>query len=298
MAKGQKQASKDFAAASRRWEEALRDIEEAFRIGITVHDMYGGFSGPEGLPLLPGRGLHPHAVCQRHDPNAVGKNRCVAYCSNAIRERLEREAVPFVSSCWKGVSEVVVPVICRGRTVLVMFGGPFRSENGGAAGVKLSREIRQQIRALPELDTEARLRLARVLGVVGQGVWAEAEAWMEGARGGERKAVVSQFLYDHGHEDVDLPDLADVLHLSASRAGHLVSELFGRSFRQLLAEERIRRARALLVSTSLCAREIAERVGFANPYYFSRVFRQLTEMTPLAYRRVHCQGKPSGPEFA
>lgn len=44
-------------------------------------------------------------------------------------------------------------------------------------------------------------------------------------------------------------------------------------------------AAELLTTTSLSVREIAERLGFCDPFYFSRLFRQHTGLPPLAYRR-------------
>ena len=42
---------------------------------------------------------------------------------------------------------------------------------------------------------------------------------------------------------------------------------------------RIEMAKKLLASSGLKIYEVAEKVGFENPYYFSKVFRDITGMT-------------------
>jgi two-component system response regulator YesN len=48
---------------------------------------------------------------------------------------------------------------------------------------------------------------------------------------------------------------------------------------------RIDKAKLLLADQQLTVDDVAERVGFDDPKYFARVFRDLTGTTPSAYRR-------------
>jgi YesN/AraC family two-component response regulator len=51
-----------------------------------------------------------------------------------------------------------------------------------------------------------------------------------------------------------------------------------------LNRSRVKQAKALVVSTELKVTEIAFRVGFDDPAYFSRVFRRYTGRSPRAFR--------------
>lgn len=54
-----------------------------------------------------------------------------------------------------------------------------------------------------------------------------------------------------------------------------------------LAESRMREARRMLVETRWSVGEIADRVGYPDPLYFSRSFRAATGVSPRGYRERH-----------
>jgi len=54
---------------------------------------------------------------------------------------------------------------------------------------------------------------------------------------------------------------------------------------QFHAQQRIAAARALLGGSSMAVREVAARVGFEDPYHFSRFFKRHTGTSPRTYRQ-------------
>jgi AraC-like DNA-binding protein len=55
---------------------------------------------------------------------------------------------------------------------------------------------------------------------------------------------------------------------------------------------RLDQARHLLASTPLSVKEVAERVGYDNPLYFSRVFSSQMQVTPSDYRAANQWAAP------
>ena len=55
----------------------------------------------------------------------------------------------------------------------------------------------------------------------------------------------------------------------------------------VLIRTRMDKAKELLEHTTLKNYEIAERVGFADPHYFSISFKKATGMTPTVIPRKH-----------
>jgi len=61
----------------------------------------------------------------------------------------------------------------------------------------------------------------------------------------------------------------------------------GRTPLDYLSELRVAEAKRLLKVGGLGVRQVAERVGIPDPYYFSRVFKKVTGRRPSAYLKTH-----------
>jgi two-component system, response regulator YesN len=84
--------------------------------------------------------------------------------------------------------------------------------------------------------------------------------------------------------DLTLAKVAEAVGRSPAYYSHLLTKKHGMSFRQLLANTRIKEAKRLLTTTQLSIKEIAHQVGIRNPNYFTRLFKEMTTMTPREYR--------------
>lgn len=90
-----------------------------------------------------------------------------------------------------------------------------------------------------------------------------------------RKAMATQ---------ISLAELARELNVSYSWFRRAFAHHTGLSPHQYLLDIRLAHARELLAGTSLAAKEIAVKVGFEDPHYFSRLFHRRVGLTPLAWR--------------
>lgn len=85
-------------------------------------------------------------------------------------------------------------------------------------------------------------------------------------------------------------ELARDAGYSADHFSRAFKEALGRTPQEFVVHARVERARQLLAESSLPVGRVAELLGYASPYFFSRQFRQLTGRTP----RQHRQGAGSG----
>lgn len=90
----------------------------------------------------------------------------------------------------------------------------------------------------------------------------------------------------YADSDLKLPDLLEHLGVSRSYFSTVFKEKTGQSFVEYLTNLRMDKAKEYLRETGLCTYEIAERIGFADPHYFSLTFRRRTGMTPKQYREA------------
>lgn len=95
------------------------------------------------------------------------------------------------------------------------------------------------------------------------------------------------------HENISTirpEDLAKMMCMSYSRFRKTFKEYTGFAPSQFIQEVKIKTAKEMLTNTFMSVKEIAYELGFENKDYFFTVFRKLTGMTPIHYRK-HTQGE-------
>jgi len=93
------------------------------------------------------------------------------------------------------------------------------------------------------------------------------------------------YIHEHYARDFEIDELASQVAVSPSYLFRLFKkkmQVTPMHYRNLV---RIDKAKLLLADQQLTVDAVAERVGFDDPKYFARVFRDLTGCTPSAYRR-------------
>ncbi len=84
--------------------------------------------------------------------------------------------------------------------------------------------------------------------------------------------------------DITLDDLAEHFFLSKPYISKYIREKSGMTFGDLVKKIRMKKARALLKSSSMTVENIALTVGYQNVEHFNRLFRKAYDMTPIQFR--------------
>lgn len=90
----------------------------------------------------------------------------------------------------------------------------------------------------------------------------------------------------------DYDRLADAAQLSKRYVSLLFKQHTGLSLKQYVTKLRMERARALLAETGMTAAQIAEAVGYADLYVFSKMFKEYHGVAPTYYRERTPFGRP------
>ncbi len=97
--------------------------------------------------------------------------------------------------------------------------------------------------------------------------------------------VVHELVRQRPDLPLTIKDLAAAARVTPNHLTSLFGQCTGKPFTQYLAEQRIERAKTLLTNVTLNINEIARRVGYDDPGYFARRFRQKTGLSPRAWRQ-------------
>ena len=91
------------------------------------------------------------------------------------------------------------------------------------------------------------------------------------------------------YRSASLGELSKKLYLSVPYLSKTVKESFGKSFKELLIDERMNRACEMIKNSDIPISDIIQAVGYENESYFHREFKKRYAATPLRctpYRAV------------
>jgi AraC family transcriptional regulator of arabinose operon len=92
-------------------------------------------------------------------------------------------------------------------------------------------------------------------------------------------------LQSHAARSIRISELAQVAGMSASRLAHLFRLQLGISPMQWLENQRMERARELLLMSGRPIADVGSASGMPNPVWFSRCFRRHTGVSPRDFRK-------------
>jgi AraC-like DNA-binding protein len=260
----------------------------AFRVASGMQICYHDYSKLL-LPFLPEE-YQFHLSSECISVKGTGTDRCHEVDAIACRHQLQTHKQAFLKFCHGGRLELVCPIVLHDSIAAALFTGPLALVDAvtvdlelirmgnAAAGFRHKREERALDRdALVHLFEITLMLKARVESIL-------APVFLRGTETRSNRRDIERFFLLRAAEPVTIADLAQHVNLSNSRAGHLLKEMFGKTFRQMLSEARITRAKEFLICSDLPASTISAAVGYSDPTYFHRVFSKYVGETPLAFR--------------
>lgn len=94
-------------------------------------------------------------------------------------------------------------------------------------------------------------------------------------------------IHEFYNTGITLDEIAAKLNITPEYLGTQFHKEIGKNFSTYMKEIRIQKAKELLIGSQKKLYEIAEKVGYADPKYFSRVFKECTGQLPAEYRKTN-----------
>ena len=99
----------------------------------------------------------------------------------------------------------------------------------------------------------------------------------------KRRAQITSYVQS-SYRTATLTELANRMYLTPQYLSSLIHRLYGTTFKNLLVEERLRRAEELFTKTDMPVATVIAAVGYDNESYFHKVWHRRYGKTPKAYR--------------
>jgi len=104
----------------------------------------------------------------------------------------------------------------------------------------------------------------------------------------QRESIVRktcQYITDHVVEDINLELVSNAVHVSKDYLGKLFKQKTGTNFSDYLTKIKMEYAKHLLGTGEYKNYEVSEKLGYSNPDYFCRLFKNYTGYTPIQFRK-------------
>ena len=114
-----------------------------------------------------------------------------------------------------------------------------------------------------------------------------AEAAEEDGTAGKMQIVaqVQEYIREHLSQKLTLADVAAVFNFSPNYLSQLFGKYGDAGFVEYITETRIAAAKEMLERGDKKVYEIAEELGFESSFYFSKVFKKVTGLSPREYQQ-------------
>lgn len=97
---------------------------------------------------------------------------------------------------------------------------------------------------------------------------------------------VTEYINQHyARDDLSLTRMAEEVHMTPAYVSTLFKKYKEMTMMDYLTGIRLEKSKELLANTDLKSYEVAEKVGYSNPQYFSVLFKKNTGLSPMEYRQ-------------
>ena len=104
---------------------------------------------------------------------------------------------------------------------------------------------------------------------------------------GKLTKEIIRFLKENVERKITVDDICETLHYNKSYLFRQFKAETGETIMSYYTRLKIERAKRLLRETSFSVAQIADKLAFDTPNYFSKTFKKLTGYTPLQYKKMH-----------
>ncbi len=284
--------------------QALRDAITALTVQYGVELHIGGFfeyadCDSPLLRLLSDYIVHENPYCLYVKTNPNLWRECI-YLKRRILYKLEANKGPFYGVCHCGVGEYVSPIYCHDRAVGYVSIGclspdsnvlnrRFRSicQRYGFSEDRLRSSYSLYVH--PTDPPHALLAAVDTLALLLSCLLDDVQLGDLELSGQTQRQIILQRAMEYLHtrymRRITMDDLALFCKYSKSHLQHLFRKQYGTTVTAYLEALRMEKARALLQNSELSIQQIARRVGYRDPNYFTAVFSKSHGTSPTGFRQ-------------
>ncbi|MBR2427744.1 MAG: helix-turn-helix transcriptional regulator [Lentisphaeria bacterium] len=275
----------------------IRTIERVYRCRVCIVDGAGNFLFSRNFPDVDTTHLAPACNTFRHQHRSV----CRSFDEHSVTQHYFNVKNVFFKICHAGFMEAVTTVVIPGYKMFHVYAGifkPFAEKDMPPDSLIVKKRLQfAQPDELTVLTPEEFRELPTMMTLLGQELTSlfQKQLYESTQYPLAPQAVIRDFINSQFRRNISLADLARHLGWTPSHTTVRVRGYFGKTFTELLNIRRVENAKWLLSNEyPVPMAGIGKVSGFSTPSYFFRVFRKITGMTPVEYRKMLVENNKLG----
>ena len=204
---------------------------------------------------------------------------------------------PYLYHCHMGLVEIASPIMYGDTLLGYILIGQFTDnpdkEQIRRNVMKAAKQYRfsaseplKELDNIVYLDSQYTTALTQLIEMCSNYIWMNRIVKLNNSDLGQE---IRLYIATHLTENLSVDTICSKYNISPSGLYQLFQKVFGCGVVKIIREERIKRAKELLLDSNFSISDIASQVGILDANYFIRVFKAETGMTPGEYRKL--QGK-------
>jgi AraC-like DNA-binding protein/ligand-binding sensor protein len=265
------------------------DIQKIFdNFAATVNKKIVFFS-PDGKILTNGLNCRNAEFCRIIQTKIFGQERCARTDSAKMEESVKSKGL-VCYRCHAGIQEAVIPIYVANQLAGFAMIGQFRTSHKISSRVKTacpSPAVYQKLESgFNKLPYYSPGKLREVLGMFSMLVDYIVTKELVTIHGNRIISRVNGYIDANLHHNIYLTEVAKHLGRSPSSISHFFRLKMNTSFKHHLLNRKLEKAEEYFsTNPEMSIEEVAEKVGFNDQFYFSRLYHKYRGMPPSEYRR-------------
>jgi AraC-like DNA-binding protein/ligand-binding sensor protein len=283
----------------------LSFISTNYKLDLCINDFVGFLSVDHQLSLaLQPYMIHKNSFCMEIKSNRTLWDRCIRMKHDILNKSRKLKKTYF-GMCYCGVEEYIVPILCNDIVIGVICAGEF-CQNKKLSSYRISKiskkydiekslleeKFRQATSEnIPDLVTVENLLLivseylantyATLISThknfTAKNVMASSESYI--------LSHILEYVQQNYINTITVGEVAYFCHCSESYINHIFKKNIRVNIKAYINKLRVEQSKEYLMNTSESISEIAMRVGYNDPNYFSNVFTKICGFTPTEYKK-------------
>ena len=200
---------------------------------------------------------------------------------------------PYLYHCHMGLVEIASPIMYGDTLLGYILIGQFTDnpdkEQIRRNVMKAAKQYRfsaseplKELDNIVYLDSQYTTALTQLIEMCSNYIWLNRIVKLNNSDLGQE---IRLYIATHLTENLSVDTICSKYNISPSGLYQLFQKVFGCGVVKIIREERIKRAKELLLDSNFSISDIASQVGILDANYFIRVFKAETGMTPGEYRK-------------